>query len=184
MSRNTAVRRFVVEVESVPATGDWELRTDVTGSLGKGYHEWKHGSKEETIDSAGSGVLAYPIRISTPGSCRFRARSAAPHSTEHNDVWAQFADSDGLFWVQGSDEDGPHFDWTKVYQNRGGDNWSWNASTVDHEPHELWVHFDKAGDYTVELSGRSNLFKIDRWSLAVDGVDGTDDKLPESSRAP
>ncbi len=78
----------------------------------------------------------------------------------------------------------PTFDWTKVYQNEDNDTWTWKASTVDHDAHELWVDYNEAGDYVVELAGRSNRFKIDRWSLALDGVDGTDDALAESARAP
>ena len=54
----------IMEVESADLAGSWSLRTDLAGSTGNGYYEWKYGDTSNTIDGAGQGILTYSMQIS------------------------------------------------------------------------------------------------------------------------
>lgn len=158
---------LVMEAESVFPTDSWSLRNDINGALGEGYYEWKHGDNDQGIDPAGSGILTYTFDISMEGSYRFLLRSSSPDNTEHNDVWARFPDNAATGIRQrgpGSIDIEPNA-WFKVYQNTSDQGWKWDARTVDFDPHAIFVNINEPGTYSVELSGRSTLFKIDRLVL-------------------
>ena len=158
---------LVMEAESVGLAGSWSLRNEISRSLGEGYIEWKHGDQNQGIDGAGQGILTYTFNIATEGSYRLLLRSAAPDFTEHNDVWARFPRNAATGLREegrGSISIEPNT-WFKVYQNAGNNAWQWDARTVDNDPHEIYLIFQEPGTYTIELSGRSTLYKIDRLVL-------------------
>jgi|GEM_PF-2957689 len=158
---------LVMETESVLPSDSWSLRTDIGGALGNGYYEWKHGDNNQGIDAAGAGILTYTFRVTLPGSYRFLLRSSSPDNTEHNDVWVRFPDNPAT----GVRQRGPgsieiqQNSWFKVYQNTSGQEWKWDARTVDFDPHSIFLTISEPGTFSVELSGRSTLFKIDRLVL-------------------
>ncbi|MFK7847559.1 MAG: hypothetical protein AB8G77_19870, partial [Rhodothermales bacterium] len=76
---------LVMEAESVLPSDSWGLRNELSGALGDGYYEWKHGDNDQGIDRAGSGLLTYTFNIARAGSYRFLLRSSSPDNTEHND---------------------------------------------------------------------------------------------------
>ncbi|MBX2821105.1 MAG: T9SS type A sorting domain-containing protein [Rhodothermaceae bacterium] len=166
----------VLEVESVLPSDSWSLRNDISSALGNGYYEWKHGDNDQGIDAAGMGILTYTFEISLAGSYRFLLRSSSPDNTEHNDVWVRFPDNPAT----GIRQRGPgsieiqRNSWFKVYQNTSGQEWKWDARTVDFDPHSIFLTIDEPGTYSVELSGRSTLFKIDRIVLHHEQVRFTD----------
>ena len=155
----------IMEVESAPVAGSWSLRTDLADYTGTGYYEWKHGDNSMTIESAGKGILTYPIRITKTGTYRFLYRTAAPHSTEHNDAFIRFRDNPVEARTSGGDVINLGQDvWFKVYQGKGQDSWNFAAHTED-GPHQVYAIINTPGDYRLEVSGRSTLFKMDRLSL-------------------
>ena len=161
-----------MEAESAALSDDWSLRNEIEGSLGQGYYEWKHGNSSQNIDGAGDGILTYTFQIETPGTYQLILRSAAPHNTEHNDVWALFEHNDVVARQSSEkEEDLGQAEWFKVYQNAGGDDWNWAAYTIDHDAHDIFALIDTPGEYVLELSGRSTLFKIDRIVLFHESVD-------------
>ena len=163
---------LIFETESASPTDDWSFQNGVSGALGDGYLEWKHGNDSGSIDKAGGGILSYTFQIQTPGTYRFILRSAAPHNTEHNDVWARFTQNEvyGRKSNGSSEVDLGRNSWFKVYQNKGNDSWNWAASTVDHNAHQIFAEITAAGTYSVQLSGRSTKFKIDRIVLFHESV--------------
>jgi hypothetical protein len=66
-------------------------------------------------------------------------------------------------YPEGASSDG----WLKVYSS--GDvalrNWVWQARTSDNDAHDIMVEFDNPGTYTIQVSGRSQGFAIDRMVL-------------------
>ena len=177
---------LVMETESAPLSDEWSLQTGVEGALGDGYYEWKHGNTAGSIDSPGKGILTYTFQIQTPGTYRFILRTAAPHNTEHNDVWARFQSNEvvGRKSNGSSEVDLGQNSWFKVYQNKSGDEWNWAANTVDHNAHQIFALIPSAGQYVLQLSGRSTLFKVDRIVLFHDSItqnSATNESNPESA---
>jgi hypothetical protein len=162
----------VMEVESMPTVSDWSLRTAVGGSTGRGYYEWRHGNSATSTIPAGTGVLTYTVKINNPGRYRLQIRSAAPHRTEHNDVWVRFPEGKAS-GIKGTSVLNLAANWFKVYQNSGSNSWTWDTKTKDHDPHDIFVDFSTAGTYRVQLSGRSTQFKVDRLVLYRAGVAST-----------
>lgn len=155
----------IIEVESATATDDWTLRTDLAGSTGTGYYEWRHGDPDEGVIGPGQGVMTYSIKITKTGMYRFLYRTAAPHSTEHNDAWIRFRDNNTEARTDGGDViDLGQDNWIKVYQGKGQDSWNWAAHTEE-GPHQVYPTFSTPGTYRLEISGRSTQFKMDRMSI-------------------
>ncbi len=174
-----------MEVESAPVSADWTLETSLAGALGTGYYEWKTGNPSMGIDGSGQGVLDYEFEITDPGTYRFLFRASAPDTREHNDAWMRFPDNPG----EARKSNGGSLDilnqnqWFKVYENKGGDKWAYEARTIDEDPHLIYAIIDAPGVYSVQLSGRSTMFKIDRIVLFKDTVSeetATDTNNPES----
>ncbi len=174
----------IMEAESQPVVGDWDLNTDIAGFTGTHYIEWKTGDPFAGAIPAGTDIITYDILISTPGRYRMQIRSAAPDRTEHNDVWVAFPDNGALKEKAGVYTDlGTGF--FKVYQNVDNDTWTWNSSNVDGNPHNIYTDFPAAGTYRFQFSGRSTKFKIDRIALYAAGVSGSfalNLSRPESQR--
>ena len=147
------------EVENVNLAGDWVLNTDIKGYRGSGYLEWTGPNYFAKID-AGSGLISYPVRITTAGNyeLRWRSRIAKGDSnTESNDSWVRFPSGNNVVGEE------PLDGWTKVYMGES-DTWSWSSRTVDHLARPVRQFFT-AGDHTVEIAGRSNGHAIDQIAL-------------------
>jgi len=186
---------LVVEAESAEIYGDWDVATATADYTGSAYIQWE-GS--DHFGKPGNGLLTYKLQIATTGTYQFRWRSRINHgtsNTEANDAWLRFADADDFYGrkndsyvypggsgkapnPKGQSKEG----WFKIYQNTNG-AWSWAARTSDHDGHNVYVQFDSPGTYTMEISGRSHGFGIDRIVLAHESVkskDATDESAPES----
>ncbi|HHP7239688.1 DUF5060 domain-containing protein [Longibacter sp.] len=193
----------VIEMESEAPGGNWEERTDFSGYTGDSYLIWEGSSN---LNTPGSGLITYPIEITTTGTYKFEWRNAfgaGSTPTEHNDTWlkidadAFYAERNGSILCpkgydpaendcsggtpNGSGSDG----WFKVYRSGGSQGaWSWSTRTSDNDAHEIYAQFDSPGTYTLRVSARSDFHAIDRMVLANDafGGDPRDPSLPESPR--
>lgn len=170
----------IVEIESAPNYGQWALETSLTGYTGEGYLHYKG---ENFYSNPGNSLLNFEIAIEKPGRYRFQWHSKiaiGDSNTEHNDSWLRFKDASDFYGEKdgqrvypkgtgktpnpnGSSKDG----WLKIYQNNQS-NWTWVTRTSDHDPHEIYVEFDTAGVYNLEISGRSNGHAINRIALYHD----------------
>lgn len=179
----------VVEAESAAVSGDWLVKTSESGFTGSGYIQW---DGDNHFSTPGVDILTYRVRIETPGIYRviWRGRiSIGTDNTEHNDAWIRIPDAD-YFYGERSDGGGVTYvypggideqtdvkqehetnwdhpsgqskgGWFKAYLNQTG-VWKWDANTSDHDAHEIFVEFLSPGTYTLEVSGRSYGFAIDR----------------------
>ncbi len=168
----------VVEFESIKDHGDWVKENNIDGFLGTNYLVWKG---DQFLSAPGNGLLTYKIKINNPGTYRFIWRSRVTNGTsgsEHNDSWLRFADAASFFGQKndsfvypadtgqsptpnGSSKDG----WFKIYKSGPANQWKWQSSTSDNDAHDIFVVFDTAGTYTMEVSARSSFHAIDRFVL-------------------
>jgi len=168
---------IVIESEKLPTAEGWQLESVVTGFTGTSYMQW-HG--ENNFNTTGQGLIAYQIRINTPGTYRIQWHcriNEGNNRTEANDAWLRLANATDFYAIPknanspkyyphgsgkspnpgGSGKDG----WFKVYTTIVGD-WTWRTFTNDDVNCNIFADFAAAGDYTVEISGRSKGFAIDR----------------------
>ncbi len=185
---------LVIESENAVFNNtDWTLTKSAADFSGPGYLVWNGA---DAFNQPANGTLTYKIRVSTPGTYRFIWRSRitiGTNGTEHNDSWLRIADAKHFYGRKGngnivypkgtmqepipesegqattvpngSGQDG----WFKIYMNTAS-AWHWQSSTSDNDGHNIFVVFETAGDYTVEVSGRSRGHAIDKFVLFTDGV--------------
>ncbi|WP_299461679.1 hypothetical protein [uncultured Microscilla sp.] len=189
---------LIIESESMPLGEGWQLETSSTDFTGKGYTQW-HGKSE--YSTPGKGLITYKIRVNTPGTYRVQWRSRINEGTDHteaNDAWLRMANASDFFAMkdnhklyprgsgktpnpEGAGKEG----WFKVYMNQTN-QWSWRSYTNDHNAYAVYATFLVAGDYTIEVSGRSKGYAIDRIALykedTVQEATATDPNQAESIR--
>ena len=187
----------IVEIESASDYGSWELDTAKSGYTGSGYLIYK-GSN--LFNDPGRSLLNFEIAIEKAGKYRFQWHSliaVGESNTEHNDSWLRFKDANDFYGQKGEEKVYPKGvgkspnpegssarGWMKIYQNNR-DGWTWQTRTSDRDPHDIFVEFDTAAIYTLEVSGRSNGHAINRLALYhsdVSAAEALDLNRPESDR--
>lgn len=187
----------VIDIESATNYGLWKLDTTKVGFIGDSYLLYTGANY---FNNPGNSLLTFEVKIEKTGRYRFQWHSLiaiGDSNTEHNDSWLRFKDADDFYGdkngvrvyprgvgktpnPEGSSKDG----WLKIYQNNR-EGWTWKTRTNDNDPHEIFVEFDTAGTYTLEVSGRSNGHAIDRIVLyhsEVNSATALNLNLAESER--
>ncbi|MFN3405751.1 MAG: putative Ig domain-containing protein [Cytophagaceae bacterium] len=155
-----------IEMESANTAGTyWQKSTEFTGYEGNGYLIYV---ASDLTGVPGKSVLTFKFRITEPGKYGFKMRGYR-QNYHANDVWVRFPH--GLVTTE---RDGVHTgekgsDWFKVMIGPSH-QWFYFASTQNLETHgemqhQIFVHFDEPGVYTVEFSGRATGFAIDRFTI-------------------
>ena len=174
---------IVIEIESQPPADDWVLETAVDGYTGSGYYRWDGPNNNGT---QGEGLLEYTIQVQRTGTYRFvwRSKNVPEVRGLHNDAWLRFPDvpagdfygvnNENVVYPVGSGftpnpEGAGGNNWFKIYQSQPED-WSWQALTNDNNGYIIFVDFDTPGVYTMQISGRSSDFAIDRVVLSHDSI--------------
>lgn len=127
--------------------------------------QWRAGDSRQQVDPAGVGELCFRVAFTMPGTYYLTAISAAPHGTEHNDMWIHFNGGLDLFDAGTNQQmNGP---WAtpqrtyKAYQNIGGNRIADIISTVNHNPHIFVTQPVTTGTaYRLCIDGRSSQFKV------------------------
>ncbi|WP_298537492.1 hypothetical protein [uncultured Algibacter sp.] len=174
-----------VDASSIPMVGDWKKKTDIEGYTGEGYIVWEGPAQFwKGPDKIGTvGRLTYSIDIPRAGTYLFNWRSYIAKkdplkpNTEHNDSWLRFPGADDFYGVRGASiiypkgtgkspnpagENGNGF--FKIYMN-DVDKWSLISSTSDNDSHQVYVVFNEAKTYEVEIAARSSFHAIDSFKL-------------------
>jgi len=155
---------LVIDVESVPAAGQWSAETSLPDFLGRSYYIWR-GNNNFNPNSAGQGTMRFNFRIENPGNYRLRWRSRigiGNLGSEYNDSWVRFPTGRNVPGEHGING------WTKIYQGQLN-RWSWDSWTVDFNPMAI-VQFFGRGDHFFEISGRSTGHALDRVVLHMESV--------------
>jgi hypothetical protein len=144
--------RVVIEVERSAPSADWKVEKALEGYSGASYYTWRG---PDLFGSPGRGVLSYAFTVGRPGvyHLRIRNRHDDADSTLHNDCFTRM---DGGAWV-------------KTYSSQRG-QWTWNTNHEDGAAKAPAKHALTAGLHTLEISGRSTRFSIDRIQLYRDGT--------------
>ena len=186
---------IVIEAEATQSVTSWQLLQSLGDYTGTGYLSYTGANR---FNQPGTSVLNYRLAISTPGVYRIQWRSRIAQgndNTEHNDSWLRLPDANDFYatrtgsivYPKGSGKmpnpDGGGKDgWFKVYQNTLG-RWAWRTATSDNDPHNIFVRFDTAKVYLMQVSGRSEGHAIDRIVLHRDSIPAVvaqDTALPAS----
>lgn len=170
---------LVFEAESVPPVPQWNFSTATTTTaangatitvgpyLGTGYISF---DGPHFLNTPGNGLMTYTFNIQHPGRYRFHYRSFSTYPASSNlnfhanDVWVRWPHGGARKFESGYDK-GALLGWIKVSQNRHNVwNYETGAVTENHGiPYDIYVDFPYAGTYTMDISGRSGTFKLDRF---------------------
>lgn len=157
-----------IEFESADLTGAWTVSTATPGFTGDSYIRW---DGPDLFNSPGAqGLFSFDFEVETGGEwfLNLRNRHENPDPTEENDVWIRM-DNDP---------------WIKVFSNFPSSvgNWTWEAR-FDEGSQPAASYMLTPGVHTIEFSGRSNGFKMDRFHLFQTGASGAfSTNTPESDR--
>lgn len=173
---------IAMDAEQRGGGGGWEYANALPGYGGSGYLVYKPdssfgGAERKPANMGEERIKSYFFKVRTPGTYRVALTSAAPHGTEHNDVWMALPESGaykrrhgaatalseplaGGDWAAWT----PPEAWFKVYQNAGGLKWHSGGKTVDFEGHDVVTRELRADGtwYSVRMCGRSTQFNVDR----------------------
>ena len=170
---------LLIEFEQADFGDGWQLVQDLSNATGDGYMRW---GGDDHFGNPGNGVATFQLNISTPGTYRFTWRSAVTEGdnpTEANDTWLRFADADDFYGEKGNGSlvypngtgksptpEGASKDgWFKVYRSGNPLDFKWQARTSDNDAHNIFVTFETAGTYTMEVSGRSHGHAVDKFVM-------------------
>ncbi len=180
-----------VEFENATFTGDWVLVNDLSNATGAGFMQWEG---DDSFGRPSDGLASFQIQINNPGTYRFIWRSAVKEGdnpTEGNDTWLRFADADDFFGEknngsivypngtgktpnpEGASADG----WFKIYRSGEPLDFKWQARTSDNDAHDVFVTFNSAGTYLMEISGRAKGHAIDKFVMFDRAVYTEDEAL-------
>ena len=150
---------------------------------GGAYAVWEGN---DLFNAPGSGLVTFQLNIQNPGVYRFSWKSAVTignNGTEHNDSWIRFPDAADFYGEKngskvypkdtgktpnpnGASKEG----WFKAYRSGNDLGFKWMARTSDNDAHDIYVEFETAGEYTMEVSGRSSGHGIDQFVLFQEAV--------------
>ncbi len=149
---------YVTEIESIGATGSWGFLNDRPGFSGSGFYRW---NGPNLFSSPGQGVLTYRIWVEQAGTYQVRIHNRHDNSdsSEENDCWMR---------VNGGG-------WTKTYSNQNNNSFVWNWHFRFDPGHGAVQYRFDAGLNTIQISGRSHGFMIDRLTVFPWGAPGGED---------
>ena len=177
---------IIIELEELSPGNGWIVETKFPGYSGSGYIRWDGADNFQT---PGPGLMFTTIDIKKPGTFRFQWHSKIGHgsnSTESNDTWLRFPDATDFYGKRTRDGNTtfvyPHGSgkkpephgagsdgWFKVYSS-GTTDWTWGCYVSDNDAHPIYVDFEKAGEYLMQISGRSKHHLVDRIALYHDSI--------------
>eukprot|EP00121_Abeoforma_whisleri_P002700 Awhi_evm1s2430 len=160
-------------------TSKWTTRSAISGFEGQSYVEWDSGNSDMGITQpTAENALSFGFKTTNAGHYRFVMRCNSPGKTDHNDIFVNFTAVDIYGYKQSDgttrDVDQP----AKAYHNKGDNEWSYTANTVDSNAHIIITENLSANtQYTVSILGRSTMMKVDTIILFnCDGGESCKDK--------
>ncbi|CAM9420102.1 unnamed protein product [Ectocarpus sp. 6 AP-2014] len=152
-----------MEAEDLPVLGDWRVVNDVDASGGK-YITWEGLSEgQNNGDPADGDIMSASIQVPTAGTYSFKWLMRQPDGVESdkgNDAWLNFPDAK-RYGPAGTQESYGTF--IKVYGRATDGDFEYSGTGEDSHGHtQIAIEFEEAGEYAMEISGRSHGLQIDQ----------------------
>ena len=161
----------IIEAEDLVISGAWKVVDDSAASGGK-YIVWEGLSSEGVNSDPETGdIITTAIDITTPGTYSFKWLMRQPSdvaSNHGNDSWLYFSDAT-RFGPQGTSDSYGAF--IKVFGNAADGDFEYKGTAgVDGVKTQVAVEFATAGQYTMQIAGRSHGHEIDQIILFGEGL--------------
>lgn len=174
------------ELEELDYGSGWRPEVSIAGFSGAGYLRW---TGSNNFGNPGQGLINITLDIQMPGKYRIQWHSKVGHgtnSTESNDSWLRCPNASNFYGEKngGGSKVYPHGSgktptpngagkdgWFKIYSS-GTTDWTWSSQTSDHDAHQIYAEFDEAGEYLLQISGRSKDHLLDRIIIYHSSVNG------------
>ena len=153
----------MIEAEDLALSGDWSVVSDGDASGGK-YITWLGlDSGKNNRDADDGDIISTSIDVPTAGTYSFKWRMRQPDgvdSDKGNDAWLYFPDADRY----GPADTGKAYGgFIKVYGRATKGDFEYSGTGEDSNGHtQIALEFSRAGEYTMEISGRSHGLQIDQ----------------------
>ncbi|CAM9648942.1 unnamed protein product, partial [Ectocarpus fasciculatus] len=152
-----------MEAEDLPVLGDWRIVNDGDASGGK-YITWEGLSEaQNNQDPADGDIMSASIQIPTAGTYSFKWLMRQPEGVESdkgNDAWLNFPDAK-RYGPAGTQE--AYGTFIKVYGRATNGEFEYSGTGEDSHGHtQIAIEFEEAGEYAMEISGRSHGLQIDQ----------------------
>ncbi|WP_082795807.1 sugar-binding protein [Flammeovirga sp. SJP92] len=150
---------LIFEAERFPLVGHWKIGTDHEKASGGKYIYYGGPNSYQSVPNG--QTISYTFKINNPGSYTVKWTMRQPEGERGgdlgNDAWIYFDDDIG----RAKQEPLTHFE---KFVGRSTDDFTLNGQLDLHNEGQPWmsVVFPEAGEYTVNLSGRSSHFQVDR----------------------
>ncbi|CAN0407335.1 unnamed protein product [Ectocarpus sp. 12 AP-2014] len=162
----------IIEAEDLPVNGDWRIVQDNAAS-GGAYITWEGLSEaQNNSDPADGDIISTSVQIPTAGTYSFKWAMRQPDGVESdkaNDSWLNFPDAD-RFGPAGTSKSYGTF--VKVYGNAadGVFKYQGTAEEENGDHTQIAIEFAAAGEYEMEIGGRSHGHQIDQIVLFGDSL--------------
>ncbi|CAN0552340.1 unnamed protein product, partial [Ectocarpus sp. 12 AP-2014] len=152
-----------MEAEDLPVLGDWRVVNDADASGGK-YITWEGLSEgQNNGDPADGDIMSASIQVPTAGTYSFKWLMRQPdgfESDKGNDAWLNFPDAK-RYGPAGTQQSYGTF--IKVYGRATDGGFEYSGTGEDSHGHtQIAIEFEEAGEYAMEISGRSHGLQIDQ----------------------
>eukprot|EP00903_Cladosiphon_okamuranus_P018657 g17172.t1 len=166
----------IIEAEDIPLVGDWSVKSDSAASGGQ-YIVWE-GLEPEANNQDPDDIITVIVRVPSAGMYQVKWKMRQPHgvaSDRANDSWLYFP-------TPPADRFGPltnsrsYGDFIKVYGRAmdGVFEYSGTGEEDDNSKSRVGVEFAAAGEYEMQIAGRSHGHEIDQIVLFDDSLEGED----------
>ena len=132
----------------------------------------------------GGSPFCVDVRPDIDGTYYLSAVTAAPHGTEHNDLWLRFPTGVYRYRPQRGSIRAPSSNWLKGYQNEGQEVQTDYLLNVNHDGHQFVTTPLRAGQtYSLCVAGRSTMFEIFKLTMVVcEAGENAEDSVKKCSR--
>lgn len=162
----------IIEAEDLPVNGEWRIVQDNAAS-GGAYITWEGLSEaQNNRDPAEGDIISTGVQIPSAGTYSFKWAMRQPDGVESdkaNDSWLNFPDADRFGPADTSKSYGT---FVKVYGNAadGVFKYQGTAEEENGDHTQIAIEFAAAGEYQMEIGGRSHGHQIDKIVLFGDSL--------------